>query len=273
MMNDPHVEALIYRIEHDDSIDYSNASPVSWDEDEFRVSIEDLEVRFDLHEHHATVEGAIAAIKEYIRVWDFSAQLEHGPEAFSLRFAKPVVVDRNPDPIVGNTMPLAVAVYGGCPTVSAQLTVTSKPNSYPSPPANLELSPDAESMHHRYMGYRRNSEPLPSMAYFCLSLLENLSAGEGSKERKRPKRKVAAQIFHVDKRVLDEVGRLSSTHGGPEARKSEGTTKPLSLPERRFLEEAIRRLIRRVAERAATPKGDLEQIRLSDLPSLPEHPR
>ncbi len=270
-MNDQHVEALIYRIEHDDSVDYSHAIPASWDEGGFRVSVGDLQVRFDFQEHHATVEEAEKAIAEYIRAWEFRAQLEHGPEGFSLRFARPVVVDRNPHPTVGNTIQASAVFRGGRAIMGATVSVTAIPDSYPNPPEGVVPSPDAESMHRRYMGYRLNREPLPSMAYFCLSVLEGTQ--ERSRRRVSPKRKAAAQRLNVDENVLAEIGHLSSASGGAEARKREGIDKPLGSLERRFLEAAIKRLILRVAERSATPEGDLEQIQLSDLPPLSEHPR
>ncbi len=259
MMNDPQVQALIYRIEHDDSVDYSNARPDSWDMDEFRVSADGLQVRFDLHEHHANEKDAREAIAEYIRAWEFRAQLKHGPNGFSLRFEEAVVVDRNPDPVDWNHVPLRASGRGGRETAGGRLTVTSKPDSYPSPSADIVLSADAESMHRRYMGYRTQREPLPGMAFFCLSVLEDPE--ERSKERVSRKRKAAAQRLNVDEDVLAKVGHLSSTSGGTEARKREGIDKPLGSLERRFLEAAIKRLILRVAERAAIPGGDLAQIK------------
>ena len=38
-MNDPHVVMLVYRIQHDDFIDYRDAEPFCQDEQGFRLSV------------------------------------------------------------------------------------------------------------------------------------------------------------------------------------------------------------------------------------------
>ena len=39
-MNDPHVVALFYEVEHDSAVDYSAAEPVDHEDHEFRLRIE-----------------------------------------------------------------------------------------------------------------------------------------------------------------------------------------------------------------------------------------
>ena len=98
-MNDPHVVTLIYRIEHGDSIDYSQAKPLVVDEPRFRLSVEDMWARFEFKAHYATAEQARDAIADYIRVWEFDATLKRGnPDSFRLRFEKAEIVDRDPTP-------------------------------------------------------------------------------------------------------------------------------------------------------------------------------
>ena len=77
-MNDPHVAALIYRIEHGDSIDYSQAKPLVVDGPQFRLSVEDMRARFELKAHYSTAEQARDAVADYIRVWEFDATLKRG---------------------------------------------------------------------------------------------------------------------------------------------------------------------------------------------------
>lgn len=270
MMNDPQVQALIYQIDHDDSVDYSEAKPCSRDERGFRVRADNLQVRFDFSEHHATEEEAKGAIADYIRAWEFAAQLEHGPEGFGLRLVDSVVVDRHPpvpDPTSGH-LQASATFRGGRETMRAELSVTSKPDAYPCPPTAIEPSPDAESMHRRCMSHLRRREPLPSMAYFCLSMLEDPPSEGRSSGWTSNKRTAAAEKYRIDESVLAEIGRLSSTKGGTDARKREGAAKPLDQSERRFLLEAIKRLILRAAERAAGPDAVLAPITLSDLPHL-----
>ena len=262
-MNDPHVVALNYVIGHSDSIDYSKAEPLYRDEPGFRLAVEDNKARFEFKEHYASVEQAKDALAKYIRVWQFDATLKYGnPDAFRLEFEKAEIVDRNPTP---GEVRLS-ASFEARVTGSARLTVGVR--NYPSPPSDITLNPDAETMHQRYMGYRGKHEPLQSMAYFCLSMLEDPSPQQISEERiTRPKRKAAAEKFDIDVSVLAEIGHLSTTRGGADARKREGTARSLSPEERHFLDRAVKAIIRRVAEREYAP-GKLPTISWSDLPPL-----
>ena len=50
--------------------------------------------------------------------------------------------------------------------------------------------------------------------------------------------------------MLTKIGFLSSDKGGQQARKKSGTNNNLTAQDRRFLEEAIKAIIRRAAEKA-----------------------
>lgn len=90
-----------------------------------------------------------------------------------------------------------------------------------------------------------------------------------SDRRKPKKRKDAAGRLGIDEEVLAEIGRLSSTHGGPyQARRRGGVGTPLSDKQRRFLDKAVYALIRRAAEKEYSPDACHRPISLSDLPSL-----
>ena len=65
--------------------------------------------------------------------------------------------------------------------------------------------------------------------------------------------------------MLEKIGYLSSEKGGPEARKAEGITKELTEEEHYFLNQAIKKIIRRVAEKTCNPKAELDKILLTDL--------
>ena len=253
-MNDPHVVALIYRIEHGDSIDYSKAKPLVVEEPGFRLSVEDMRVRFELKKHYATSEEAQTAVASYIRVWEFDATLKSGnPDSFRLRFEKAEIVDRNPTP---GAVRLSGCVMGVGGSLSVKLTVSTP--YYPSPPSDLAINPDVETMYGRYMGYRQKREPLPGMAYFCLTVLQASARG----------RKAAARKYGIDVAVLDKIGDLTANRGGAQARKAGGVATELSHQEHRFLDRAVKAIVRRVAERASAPKGALPTILLMDLPSL-----
>ena len=213
-MNDPHVDWLLYSIEHDVSVDYSKADPVDHEETAFCVRIEMDRVRFTMKEHHATERAACAAVKSFIDRWVFQAQLQRGPNTFTLRFLSAHVVDRAPNPTPAGMVPLSVSMRAGTPTIRMSLTVVC---GYPAPPSSrIEITPNVRSMYERYLGYRDGREPLPAMAYFCLTVLES-EAGAGVSRRAW-----AASRYGITKNVLQKMGELSSGKGGGLARKAEG---------------------------------------------------
>lgn len=253
-MNDPHVVALIYHIEHDNSVNYEKTRPLVCDEPAFRVKVKDEKVYFKLKEHYATESEARKSIDEYIRVWEFDAGLKHGYDYFELKFDRAKIVDRNPTP---GERDLSATITLGNLEISATLTVA--PLEYPSPPSGLSIDADIQTMYDRYMNHRRGHEPLPSMAYFCFTTLKNIETTQ-----KLP----VHQYYNISKKVLNKVSQLSSTKGGLEARKRIGVDNDLTEQERRFLEEAVKKMIYRAAEKINDPAKNLSQISLSELPPV-----
>ena len=255
-MNDPHIVALVYRIENDPSVEYRDAPPLDHEEDQFRLHVEDQQVRFELKEHCATLEAARTIVEPYIRSWELDAGLR--THRFKLRFERPEIVDRNPTPGV---MDVSVHFRAGTPTV--QVTATVVVPSYPGPPSGLTLDPDnldVVTMYNRYTAYLERREPLTSMAYFCFTMLtKRLNKGHEK----------AATKYRIEDSILKDIEKLSSIKGGPAgARKALGVSQDLTTAESHFLREAVKLMIRRVAEVAYDPDKDLPLIRRSDLPSL-----
>ena len=254
-MNDPHVVALLYRIEHGNTVDYSEAEPLVQDEPLFRLEVKDNQARFELKEHYATEEEARNAIGNFIGNWESHASLERGPDTFRLEFERGEIIDRNPIP--GKSNLRATASLG---PLKASVSLSIVVPNYPTPPSGVNFNdPDVQTMYHRYIGYRQGNEPLPGMAYFCLHFLESLSG------QKNNLRKAAAQKYQIDEAVLRKIGELSSKKGGQNSRKADGVGKDFTTEEHTFLERAIMKIIRRVAEKAANPEDDLPEITLSTL--------
>ena len=257
-MNDPHVVALIYEIEHDSSVDYSEAEPVDHEEDRFRILIKDKSTRAEMKEHHATESAALEVVEPYLRSWEMDAALRSHPDEFRLKFDRSEIVDRNPTPGV---VELAATIRAGEPIVCGTLTV-GKP--YPKPPSGVTLnSNDREvvTLFNRFERYLNRREPLPSMAYFCLTVLEGVCNAN---------RTEAAKRYGIGKSVLASFGKLASQKGGPDAaRKAVGIEEELTQEENRFLEAAVKAIIRRVAEVAHDPHRPLKKITREELPTLP----
>jgi hypothetical protein len=141
--------------------------------------------------------------------------------------------------------------------LSASLQITCR--KYPQPPNTFRVTPEVQHAYRRWIGFRSGKEPLQSMAYFVLTLLESAAGG-------RPN---AARSFNIKFAVLGTIGRLSTTKGDPStARKAGPGTQfqELTGAEKQWLERAIPLVIRRLGEHASgTP---LAPIALTDLPRI-----
>ena len=259
-MNDPHVVALLYRVEHHSSVAYSDdAKPIDHEEPTFRISLKDGTVRFEFKEHHAATTEALERARPYIENWEMDACLRGRPGDFQLEYVEAEIVDRNPSPptpgiVCGRGQP----IVAGVGTLGEASGMVVKPR-YPAPPSGLALKaddPDVATMYHRLAGYYSGLEKLPGMAYFCLNLFERHDSG----------RAAAAARYHISRGVLNEIAKLSSTKGGADARKAAGTGTDLAPGEKRFLEEGIKAIIRRAAEVAQNPGGFFPKVTLADLP-------
>ncbi len=256
-MNDPHVVALLYGIKHDRSVDYNAADPIEREEEGFTVHVRNEQVRFEMKHHYSSTNDARKALDEYIRAWEFEAGLRYGPNAFELEFTKPEIVDRKPTPgeISICIEPLAIIA-----DVHVEARLTIGHSAYPAPPSTIKVTDDARSMYDRLLRSLAGNEPLASMAYFCLTVLEASVEGLG-------RRSAAAKKYRIEKKVLDEIGRLTCAKGGADARKANGTDSDFTAEDRHFLTEAVKKIIYRMAE-AACGSETLSTIQLCDLPPL-----
>ncbi len=252
-MSDPHVKYLDYWILHGPGIDWSKSDAANFEEDRFTVEVKDRRVRFRFRTHYSSPAEARAAVEAvFIPNWEFNARLLRGPDAFTLDFRKAEMIDRNSRHCADSAY---MRVSAGTSWVTVK-PVPQCPPAYPGPPERgLCRTPDVESMCQRYLGHLDGREPLPAMAYFCLTVLQEM-AGD---------RKQAVKRFGISKKVLDFVGELSSERGGRDARKRKGGDTPYSDEEERFLKTAVRTMILRAAEVECDPGAAQELIAMDDI--------
>ena len=266
-MNDPHVVALIYRVEHGNKFNYDNTAPLSVDTCKFRLIVKDKEARFEFKKHCATEVDARKAIENYIHNWEFDACLERNdPDYFRLKFVRSEIEDRNPTPgvITVNAGPIYWEFNVSSPSV------TLSPASYPLPPSNVCLNSHVELMYQRYMDYLRGRRSLLGMAQFCLTVLENsaLITGQQQNPKTPPKRELASIKYEIEEADLKKLGRICANSGGPEgARKEDGVARPLNESEHHLVKQAVKEMIRRVAQKAHDPHKKLLKLRLK-LPKI-----
>lgn len=250
-IDDPHVESLEYRFVSDPTRVYESPSPVEGDAAAFKWRLADGRLTVTMKDHHATVPEARAAVDAFVRAWEIDLALKYGHREVRFEFDRPKVIDR-----ASGTVLLA-GVTATVTTARATLTVTHR--KYPEPPIDFAVSPDVETLWNRYEGYTLEREPLPSMAYFCLTLIQT-RYGNGSRKR-------AALSLNAQFRVLDMLGKLTDGGAPTIARKFKTSPRELSGRELAWIEAAIKALIRRVGMKAAgaqlTPRLTME-----DLPKL-----
>lgn len=268
-MNDPHVAALHYWVEHDESVSYDNAEALNYEDELVEVRLEKGELTLRPKEHYASAHEARGAFEGFIRNWEFKSAVEAGSRQFELRYLDADVIDRNPDPpppgvVTGSARPVRFRI-----DVSKARGTVGKPN-YPSPPGRLELdssNPAALAMLSRLDRYHQGRETLAAMSYFCITAMwDSAKAATRTTNAKEAVRGYYAITPNLQGKVAD----LSTNKGGSEARKSDGLQQEFTDEERRFLLAAIQAFTRRVAERAANPSASLKMLTLADMPPPPK---
>jgi hypothetical protein len=262
-MNDPHVETLHYQVVTAKDVDYDKVAPLSEDRDEFELRIDGKTALFKMKRHYANADEARLIVENYLKAWYILIGLEVDPDDFYLRFDYADIIDRSPKKIDNNVISLATTI--SCHfSVSDNVTLHILRARFPLFPINFSVSPDAESMYHRYKMYRQGREPLLSMAYMCLTIFE-ASAGDDKKREK------AATQYNIDPKILSILGKLTTEKGdATEARKVPKNRKfePLSQIEQEWILAVVKQLIKRAGEYANNPSGHLKQITLKDFPKI-----
>jgi len=256
-VRDPHVESLIYKLQTVENVTYDNPSPLEIDYEEFSGRLENGVLTCQMKGHYPSIEAARRVVDPYLRAWEIDAALSLGRGEIRFIYEDGKVVDRNP-PLPGEPQVLEISSTGHLHfSGTATIHVTRK--QYPKPPKTFKVSPDVQTLWHRYEMYLDGKEPLLSMAYFCLTVIEAKAGG----------RLRASAMFAIEEQVLRKLGELTSVRGDSlTARKAPRNTTviPLADKERAWIEAVIKQLIRRVGELASwhTPS----KLKITDLPSL-----
>lgn len=259
-MIDPHVESLRYKVVTRENFSYRQPPPIEVQYPEFSGRLEEGILICSMKQHYSAVTEAEKAIQPHLRAWEIWTDIKYGRK--ELRFEplskEAIIVDQNSSPpglaIRIETMGGGGIVFGGPSSESAAR------NQYPDPPMDFKHSPDVETLYHRYEMYLEGKEPLPSMGYFCLTVLFMKTDGKHVVA-------TASKLSKIHKDVLKKLSYLTSKKGdSTTARKALPSPVPLSDKERAWVEAAVKMVILRVGE---THSGkDLSPITMSNLPTL-----
>jgi len=216
---------------------------------------------FELSNHFASEDEARRAVQPYLDAWEVSAGLSfptrQRPFQFRFRFAD--ILDR------------AVKSVDGMPTsrslvVPQSVAIAESLTSFPMPPTAFAVDDDVRLMWQRWEAYKSGRETLPTVAYFCLTVLEASVGGSSRKHRVQ-----AGQRYQIAVDVLNKLGDLASDFGADhEARKAHRPhRRSYTSSERSWIESALLRIIARMGEMVADPGKEYALISMDSLPSLP----
>jgi hypothetical protein len=250
---------LKYRLQTGPSVSYSAGASVQWTAADFDGELKDGVLVLTMKTHHATTGSAQEAVRSHLRAWEIQSNLDLGPDALRFEFDSAELIDRNPPP---PGAPRVMQAEGGvfiCMSGRASGHVTRA--AYPPPPANFAASPTVMTLWQRYRSSCEGKEPLTSMGYFCLSVIQADAGG----------RRKAATKYQIAIDVLDKLGELTSEVGDEAtARKLDqrSTFRPHTQGELNWIQEAVKRLVRRAGEIAANPTGPHVLVGMRDLPTV-----
>lgn len=275
-MSDPHVQSIRYRIQPGRFVVFTASAPldflpgiligeraqdphpVTWTTRECRITLQaDYFAKIALLQHYAKVEEARAAVEPHLEQWQIHASVTtsvEGPPLISFEDVDAVVVDRASK----GTPPLKQDAALHAETAGAVVSV----RPFPDPPQRFTVSPDVQTMWTRWEAYREEREPLASMAYMCLTVLE-VSVAPG-------KRMDAAARYGFSGTVLTTFARLVSDVGDERGRRKAvlSDPRPHTGAEVVWLHAVVKAMIRRAGEWAFDPSQTFTVLTMADFPSL-----
>jgi hypothetical protein len=201
-----------------------------------------------------------AFVDPFLRGWELDMALRYRPNALKFVYDRADIVDRNPQqgPITAHAKSVLAAV-------KSRVTVTTCVGfaKFPDPPTTrMERDTAVDIMFASFAAYLENRTQLGHAAYFCLTAIEE----RGGKFKKN--RPAGAHYYSICMSVLSKIGNLTDNKGGPRARKAHGSRIEFTDKETRWLEEAMRVLIRRASEVAYDPTGSHRELTMADLPRI-----
>lgn len=256
-MHDPHVQVIHYAVGSNEGISYSDPELISFSNHLGTFDLADSKLHIEPIEHFSKEEDARRAVEPFLQAWEMEADLNSHVGMIRFTFERVELIDRDPPPPgsdqVIHVKASAMVIVGA----SVSLHITCR--KYPQPPNMFRATPEVQHAYQRWIGFRAGKEPLQSMAYFVLTLLES-AAGS------RPN---AARSFNIESDVLSTIGKLSSTKGDAStARKASPGTQfqELTGAEKQWLEKVLPLIIHRLGEHASG--APLTPISSSELPII-----
>jgi hypothetical protein len=247
-MSDMHVQRLRYKAIPASFIDLMEGSIVEVETPHFHAHLARGELILEMRTHFASEVEARLLADPFVDGWAIVSGLRRGRAEICFEFINADIIDRSPAPNEGNYAWGAIRL----PAIQVHMTGTALPikKGYPKPSPNFSATPEVQILWARYQAYIDGREPLLSVAYFCLTFVEVLAGGGAQR---------ASEKYKISRKVFERIGSLTGERGDYlTARKvvSEAPPKPLTQEDLRWLDAAIRIIIRRLGE----PPTDADEM-------------
>ena len=257
-MNKPQVESLIYKVIFSKDVDYDKAPPLKVETNHFICTIDQGKAAFEMKTHFQKEVEAKKVTDDFLKMCTVYWNTLNYLNEITFSFQKAKIIDLEPEKSNSVNLSANITMHLSC---EADIHISRA--KFPSVPQDFTLSPDIETIFNRYKGYLDNREKLTSMAFFCLTVLEQ---GHGRKERIKIEKK-----YQIELAVLNKWGELVSEKGSEtEARKAikNNAFTPLTNKEQKWLLDLIKKIIIRLGNYTYNPSQTFPKITLNDLPDL-----
>lgn len=256
-MRDSHVEAVYFTVSSGEEISYKNPEPLSFQNHLGEFCLRDGLLKVVPTEHFSSGVEASQAIDGFLRAWEIESDLKCNLCTIRFTYSHADMIDRDPPPLGESQVIHAVGICSGI-AIGDSFQVHVVLGRYPEPPERFSATEYAQHAYRRWLRYRNGQEPLQSMSYFIITLMERIA---GSRAK-------ACELFKVDMVVRNKMGDLCSERGSAlTARKAQSAGfDDLSPIEQDWLERAVRHLILRLGEQASGQAFD--QITMENVERL-----
>ncbi len=252
------VKKLFYTVIADKE-SYEKAVKLEKDYPNFKFLLDHFELEIILHKDYLSEDVARAEVEPILKNWETYIDLVHERNELRFKYSHAEIIEtelgtEDEKRIISVTDTAVVSC-------SVEVKIITHRSNYPEPPNNFILSYDVSSLIHRFNNSMDDKEPLTSMAYFCLTLIENKAGGKNQ----------AVNKFNIDEKVLRKIGELTSTRGDyTEARKIDPNSKLAGFQpkEKNWLIQTLKKLIIRIGEYDFNPNGNFQKIEMNQLPPL-----
>jgi len=246
---------LIYRVTEKEGVNYSNQSTIEIDNEYFRGKLENGILTIEMKISFNSSNEAKILVDKYLRSWEIYSGLIYQKDVlgFTLNTISSIEIadHKNGKP------PEIIEYFEEFIYSSDSINFQSEYEEYPKPTDSFTTSPDVETLWYRFKEYLENREPLLSMAYFCITFLEN----------KAGNRRSAASQYGIEFDILENIGELSSTRGDVRnARKAKSLQGKLKHSEIIWIVAAIAKIIQRLGEYESGDKSSI--LKMGDLPII-----